>query len=107
MSGEIKNIKAYSANALSKWTFSVSHISTILGGNVATGLTHFSAAWTAKILNFDDIDNVKDSVEYAFWLKLSDSGEITASICDGFIDDVQFYQLIGYCKHHDIELEIV
>ena len=107
MSDEIKNIKAYSADALSKWTFSVSHISTILGGNVATGLTHFSAAWTAKILNFDDTDNVKDSVEYAFWLNLSDSGEITASIRDGFIDDGQFYQLIGYCKHHDIELEIL
>ena len=97
MSDEIKTI---SANALSKWTFSVSHISTILGMNVATGLTHFSAAWTAKTLNFDNVD-------YAFWLNLSDSGEITASICDGFIDDGQFYQLIGYCKHHDIELEIV
>lgn len=103
MSDETKT----NAYALSKWTFSVSHISTILGGNVATDLTHFSAAWTAKILNFDDVDNVKDSVEYAFWLKLSDSGEITASIRDGFIDDCQFYQLIGYCKHHDIELEIL
>ena len=107
MSDKIKTIKAYPIDALSKWTFSVSHISTILGGNVATGFNHFSAAWTAKILNFDDIDNVKDSVEYAFWLNLSDNGEITASICDGFIDDGQFYQLIGYCKHHDIDLEIV
>ena len=60
MSYDIKNIKAYSADGLAKWTLSVSHISTILGmKNVATGLTHFSAAWTAKILNFDDIENVK------------------------------------------------
>lgn len=104
MSEEIKTI---SADALSKWTFSVSNISAILGDNVATGLTHFSAAWTAKILNFDDVDNVKDSVEYAFWLNLADNGEITASICDGFIDNAQFYQLVGYCKHHNIDLEIV
>lgn len=99
--------KTISVHVLSKWTFSVSHISTILGGNVATGITEFSAAWTAKILNFDDVNDVKDSVEYAFWLNLSDEGKITASIRDGFIDDGQFYQLIGYCKHHDIDLEIV
>lgn len=104
MANEIKTIPA---NSLSKWTFSVSYISTVLGSNVATGLTNFSVAWTAKVLKFDNMEEVKESVEYAFWLNLSDDGHITANIKDGFIDDGQLYKLIGYCKRHDIELETI
>ena len=93
---------------LSSWTFHVSHISTVLGEITCTSLSKFGASWTASVFNWSaDAESVDYEVEYAFWLDMSDKGKITASIRDGFRDNDKFYQLVGYCHHHDIPLEII
>ena len=93
---------------ISEWTWHVSHVSEVLGKVVCTSLEKFGTAWTASVLNFSyDDDSVDYEVEYAFWLDMSDKGKITASIRDGFRDDDKFYQLVGYCHHHDIPLKFI
>ena len=93
---------------LSRWTFHVSHISTVLGEVACTSLSKFGCSWMASVLNLsDDKKSVDYEVEYAFWLDMSDKGKITASIRDGFKDNDKFYQLVGYCTYHDIPLEFI
>lgn len=93
---------------LSHWTWHVSHVSRVLGNIACTSINNFGCTWMASVLTLsDDKESVDYEVEYAFWLDMSDKGEITASIRDGFRDDDKFYQLVGYCHHHDIPLKFI
>jgi len=92
----------------SEWSWHVSRVSRVLGNIACTSINNFGCTWMASVLTLsDDKESVDYEVEYAFWLDMSDKGKITASIRDGFRDDDKFYQLVGYCHHHDIPLEFI